>query len=135
MKHIVFDNWLLMAIATSCPLRIRALDQLSLLIPGEDFLGAAFSTHPPPRRSRPIDARICALKSSSILPSRSPLPQNLHTLHTLTTHMNERTSERNETRDAMILTKLSKAQRGNTQGSNPHMNTHLGTKPLKFCIA
>jgi hypothetical protein len=42
MKRAVFDDWLLMAIATSCALRVRAMDTISLLISGEDFFGAPF---------------------------------------------------------------------------------------------
>jgi len=131
MKRVVFDNWILMAIATSRALRIRALDELSLLISGEDFLGAAFATHPPARRSRPIDACVCALKtdSSHHSPSRSTLPPNaIIYFSTLTTH------KTNETRDAMILTKLLKAQnKGYTRVEPTHEYISRHT-PLKFAL-
>ena len=50
MKHLVFDNWFLMAVATLDAIRIRALDSLPLLISGKDFVRAAFSAHSPARR-------------------------------------------------------------------------------------
>ena len=79
MKRAVFGNWFLMAIASSGTLRVRTLERLPLLISGEDFLGAALSTYSPARRSRSIDACVCALKSSHIPPSQTSPP-----MHTLT---------------------------------------------------
>ena len=45
MKHIVFDNWLLMAIVSAGKLRVQTLGAISLFIPGEDNFGATFAAH------------------------------------------------------------------------------------------
>jgi hypothetical protein len=86
MKHIVFDNWLLMAIAASSAIRIRALDTIPLLFSGKDFIGAALSTYSPARRSRSNDAQIGTLKVDHLPRAKHPLY-----IHTLTTH--ERTND------------------------------------------
>lgn len=136
MKHTVFGNGLcIMADLFTGLLRVRRLETLSLLISRKDFLGAAFRTHPTSRGSRSIDGFLCALRViSPILESNTYI-----TRHETNNRTNQRT---NDTRDAMILTKLSKAQRRNTQGgsgltSNTHMiigSRHFVTESL-HCIA
>jgi hypothetical protein len=132
MKRAVFDNWLFMAIASSGALRVRALDTISLLIPGKDLFSAAFSTYPPARRSRPIDASICALKC--IISRAESLLLVLHThIYSLTIY--QRTNEQSDAHNAMIHTKLSRAQRRDTQGLSPSdIRTHIGTQSLKFAL-
>jgi hypothetical protein len=127
MKHIVFDNWLLMAIAATSAIRIRALDTIPLLVSGKDFIGAALSTYSPARRSRSNDAQIGTLKVDHLPEPNTPYIYIL----------SRRTNGRTITRDAMILTKLSKAQRRDTKRVEPHtqMNTHLGTQVFEICIA
>jgi len=51
--------------------------------------------------------------------------------------LSRRTNGRTITRDAMILTKLSKAQWMDTKRveTHTHMNTHLGTQVFEICIA
>lgn len=51
MKHLVFDNWFLMAVATLVAIRVRALDPIPILIPGKDLVRAALPTHSSARRT------------------------------------------------------------------------------------
>ena len=138
MKRIVFDNWLLMAVATSRA--FFAFDhwtKLSLLISGEDFFGATISTHASARRPM-IDWQYLRLEIRYRLPTCSS--SNNHTLYLLSRSIYERTNDKrtneqtNEMRGAMNLTKLSKAQREHTRVIPIHKNTSR-RKLLKFCIA
>jgi hypothetical protein len=92
MKRAVFDNGLLMAIATPRALRIRALAHLPLLVPGKDFFGAALAAHPLARRPRPTNTCLCALKSAS---SSSPLRSSFtaNTPYLISRHTNIRWNE------------------------------------------
>jgi hypothetical protein len=81
-----------MAIDPPRALRVRALDTLSLLVSGKNVFSATFATYTPPRRSRPIDASICAIEHHILEPNPSSstyiLLQSLFTKY-------ERTNERN----------------------------------------
>lgn len=116
MKRIVFDNWFLMAVAASCALPIRAVGALPVLISREDLLSPALSTHPPARRSRPAYLLLGALTSCGIEYFNAPPSPTSSPLLLPRPHTADTICRRHEyiymtdTRDAMILTKLSKAQ-------------------------
>lgn len=115
MKRIVFDNWFLMAVAASCALPIRAVGALPVLVSREDLLSPALSTHPSARRPRPAHLLLGTLTSCGIesfnLPRRArrpPPPSPPNRIYNLPTSRIYRYTT--DTRDAMILTKLSKAR-------------------------
>jgi hypothetical protein len=115
MKHIVFDNWLLMAITSSSAIRIRALDTISLLVSGKEFIGAALSTHSPARRSRSNDAQIGTLKVDHL-----PGAKHLLHIHTLTTH--EPTNDYARCHDSHEV--IEGAKNGHKKDRTPYTHEH-----------
>ena len=115
MKHIVFDNWLLMAIASSSAIRIRALDTIPLLVSGKELVSATLSTHSPARRSRSNDAPIGTLKVDHL-----PGAKHLLYIHTLAAH--ERTNDYARCHDSHEV--IEGAMNGHKKGRNPYTHEH-----------